>query len=260
MAWHSKTGLAAGFCSVMMLVTVKAWADAPVSVSVSDSLIRITPRYHGELVWVRGEAPEECAVVVKLTSTRKDAHYSRKMKVGPVWLSVGQVYFENVPLMYKVKSTGSLDDLLSAADQVKYVLGHRGLKASIKVSSGVNRDVYLDEMIFIRERIRFFGFGEGSMQREGRSFSTTFFWPPDGPPGRYRVEAFAVRQGRVVGTAETAVQVQLVGFEAWVRNLAMEHGVVYGLLAVVIATASGLVASMAFRDFGKRGARTGVRP
>jgi uncharacterized protein (TIGR02186 family) len=254
-----RTSLPAGLCAVMMFIAVAAQADTPVYVSVSDSLIRITPRYQGELVRISGAAPEECAVIVKLTSTRQDAVYSRKKKIGPIWLSVGQVHFKNVPLMYKVKSTGSLDDLLSAADQVKYVLGRKGLKASIGVSSGVDRDVYLDEMIFIREQSRFFSFGEGSVQRNGRSFSTTFFWPPDGPAGVYRIEALAVLQGRIVGTAETGVQVQFVGFEAWVRNLATEHGVVYGVLAVIIAIASGLLASVVFRSSRRKGIKRGLR-
>jgi uncharacterized protein (TIGR02186 family) len=253
MAHPAKTKLAmvAGFYAVMTLLAVAARADTPVSVSVSESIIRITPRYHGELVRVTGTAPEECAVVVKLSSPRKVVHYSRKRKVGPLWLSVGQVYFNNVPLMYKVKSTGLLDDLLPVADRIKYVLGKQGLKASIKVTSKVDRDVYLNEMILIRERIRFFSFGEGSVQRQGRSFSTTFFWPPDGPPGLYHVEAFAIRQGRIVGTAETQVQVELVGFEAWVRSLATNHGIIYGMLAVIIAIASGLLVSMGFRGFRK---------
>jgi uncharacterized protein (TIGR02186 family) len=249
----------AALWTVMVLANASASAEVQVSVSVSDSVIRITPRYQGELVRVSGTAPEECAVAVKLTSTRRTAHYSRKRKVGPLWLSVGQVDFENVPLMYKVKSTGSLDDLLSDADQLKYVLGRRGLKASLGVSSGVDRDVYLNEMILMRERIRLFSFGEGSVQRQGGSFSTTFFWPPDGPPGQYRVEAFAVRQGRIVGTAETDVQVELVGFEAWVRNLAMRHGIIYGMLAVMIAVASGLLVSMVFRGSGRHGAKAAAK-
>jgi hypothetical protein len=257
----AKTTLAmgAGLYAVMTLFAVAAWADTPVSVSVSDSIIRITPRYHGELVRVTGTAPEECAVAVKLSSAREGVHYSCKRKIGLLWLSVGQVYVTNVPLMYKMKSTGPLDDLLSAADQVKYVLGRQGLKASIKVSSRVDREVYVNQMILIRERIRFFSFGEGSVQRQGRSFSTTFFWPPDGPPGRYHVEAFAIKQRQIVGTAETQVQVELVGFEAWVRNLATNHGIIYGMLAVIIAIASGLLVSMGFRGSGKHGTKAAAR-
>jgi uncharacterized protein (TIGR02186 family) len=248
----TRMAVAAGFLAVMTVIAAAAWADAPVSVSVSDSVIRITPRYHGELVRVTGTAPEECAVAVKLTSAREEAHYSRKRKIGPLWLSVGQVYFSKVPPMYKVKATGALDDLLSPVDQVKYVLGREGLKASIAVAPGVDRNVYLNEMILVRERIGFFSFGEGSVQREGRSFSTSFFWPADGPPGRYLVEAFAIQQGRIVGTAQAPVQVEFVGFEAWVRNLATAHGILYGVLAVGLAMASGLLVSTVFRGSGKR--------
>jgi uncharacterized protein (TIGR02186 family) len=230
----------------------------PISVSVSEPVIRITPRYQGELVRVAGTAPSGCAVVVKLTSSREAVRYSRKGKVGPIWLSVGPVRFENVPRMFKVKSTAELDDIMVASEQVKWVLGRRGLKASMQVPPGLDRGVYLDELIRIREQRRLFSFGDTSVRRDGTAFSTTFFWPPDGPPDRYRVEAYAVRDGRVVGVAAAGVLVRAVGVEAWVRHLAAEHGIVYGLLAVLLAIAAGLLASAAFKRSGRRTAKVRV--
>jgi hypothetical protein len=168
-----------------------AGLTAPVSVAVSDNLIRITPRYEGELVKVSGTAPIDCDVVVKLTSERQTVYCSRKGKVGAFWLSVGRVKFSGVPRMYKVKSAVPIEDIVSAADQVKYVLGPRGLKASMAVETGADRGLYLDELILIRERDRLFSFRDGAVKRQGESFTTTFYWPPDGPPGRYRIEAYA---------------------------------------------------------------------
>jgi len=256
----TRAGLVAGLCALLLPGASPARAEASVSVSVSEPLIQITPRYHGELVRVEGMAPAECAVVVKLTAERRDASYSRKRKVGPLWLAVDQVRFGNVPLMYKVKSTGALDDLLAPNEQVRYVLGRRGLIASMTAPPGLDRDVYLGEMIRIREQGRFFGFGEGPVSRQGTSFTTTFYWPPDGPPGRYLVEAFAVRQRRVEGSAETDVEVRMVGVEAWVRDLAATHGVVYGLLAVLTAIAAGLMVSVMFTGKSRRRARPGAAP
>jgi hypothetical protein len=175
-----------------------------------------------------------------------------------VWLAVSQVRFGNVPLMYKVKSTGALDDLLSPEEQVRHVLGRRGLMASMTVPPGLDRDVYLSEMIRIREQGRFYSFGEDPVSRQGASFATTFYWPADGPPGRYRVEAFAVHQGRVESTAETDVEVRMVGVEAWVRDLAATHGVVYGLLAVLAAIAAGLLVSVVFTGRSRRPPRPGA--
>jgi uncharacterized protein (TIGR02186 family) len=255
--WSAGAGLIAGLCTLAARGAGASSsgppaARVPVSVSVSEREIDITPRYRGELVRVGGAAPAGCDVVVKLTSSTAEARYSRKGKVGPVWISVGQVRFENVPLMYKLKSSAVLDDILPLAERLRYGLGREALKASMRLTAGLDRDVYLDELILIRERSRFFGFGEGSVLRRGASFSTTFFWPPNGPPGRYRVEAFAVSGGKIVGSAATAVEVRVVGIEAWVRDLAVDHGVLYGLLAVLVALASGLAVSLAFRGFGRR--------
>jgi uncharacterized protein (TIGR02186 family) len=220
--------------------------ESPITLHVSDQLIRITPRYQGELVKVDGKAPPIYDVVLKLTSPREDLVCSRKGKVGPFWLSVGQVRFGDVPWMFKIKSTTPVDDILTASEQVKYRLGREGLKASMEVKGGLDSGLYLDELILIRERNRLFSFHEGQVEREGNLYSTSFFWPPDGPPGRYRVEAYAVDDGKVVGSAEVWVEVRAVGLESWIRGLASNHGILYGLFAVGLALGAGLAVSFLF--------------
>jgi uncharacterized protein (TIGR02186 family) len=218
----------------------------PLTLEASSRVISITPRYAGELVRVQGTAPAAFDVVLKLTSPREEVLCSRKGKVGPFWLSVGKVRFENVPRMFKIKSTAPLDDILSPSEQARHRLGKAGLTATIRVVPDTDREVYLAELIRIREGERLFSFAEGAVQREGDRYRASFFWPPDGPPGEYRVEAFAVTGGRVVATAQTSVAVRAAGLEAWVRTLAREHGVLYGLFAVGLAVATGLVAWLLF--------------
>ncbi len=237
-----------------------ALSAVPVSLEVSESVIRITPSYAGELVRVRGSAPSGCDVVVKLTSDRGTLFCSRKGKVGPFWLAVGRVRFFGVPQMYKIKSTAPVDDIVCEPDQVKYALGRRGLEAAMGVQSGANRDLYLDELILIRERERLFGLRGGAVVRHGDAFRTSFFWPPGGPPGRYSVWAYAVLDGRVVGSSEVFVEVRATGVEAWVRDLARDHGVIYGLFAVAIAVAAGLGASLVFKPCARRRPGKDARP
>jgi uncharacterized protein (TIGR02186 family) len=195
---------------------------------------------------VEGTAPPPYEIVLKLTAPREDAVYSLKGKVGALWLSVGQVRFAGVPRMFKIKASAPVDNILSTAQQVRYRLGRAGLKASMEVKGGQDRDLYLDELILIRERQRLFSFGEGQVEHEGNRFRASFFWPPDGPPGRYRVEAFAVDGGQVVGTAAVEVDVKTVGLESWIRSAASSHGVLYGLFAVVLAVAAGVGVSLLF--------------
>jgi uncharacterized protein (TIGR02186 family) len=230
-----------------------------VTVTPSQRLIRITPTYRGEGVTLQGTAPAGCAVIVKLSSPRADLVCSRKGKVGPFWLSVGRVRFQHVPLMYKVNSSQPLDDAVASHEQVEYGLGRRGLKASIGVAHGQDRDLLLEELILVGERERLYDFEEGAVERQGDTFRTRFFWPPDAPPGRYVIEAYACRAGRVVGSAQTEVDVRIVGLEAWVRRLARQHGLVYGLLAVALAGMTGLAASLVFGVRRRRGTPAGER-
>ncbi len=228
----------------------------PVEVHASAREIEVTPRYSGELIRVWGSVPEDCYVVVKLSSPREPAVFSRKGKVGPFWLSVGRVRFKNVPWMYKVKSDLPIDEILTRREELRYQLGIRGLKASIDVQKGVDRDLYLNELIMTRKAGRLFSFGLTGVTRRGPAFTTSFFWPSDGPPGRYRIEAFAAREGLVVGSGSVGIEVKRVGLEAWVSRLSRHHGMLYGAFAVALAVVAGLAASLVFR----RPKRVSARP
>jgi uncharacterized protein (TIGR02186 family) len=245
--------LLAGLSVLGASVPLSATANVPVTLMASEHVIRVTPTYTGELVKLLGTAPAQCAVVVKLVSLPRDLVCSRKGKVGPFWLSVGRVRFRNVPLMYKVNSSQFLDDVVAAGEQVRYGLGRRGLKASIGAQPGREGGLYLDELILVQQRARLYDFEEGTVERDGDAFRTKFFWPPDAPPGRYLVEAYAAKGGRVVGFASSEIDVRAVGIEAWVRRLAHSHGLLYGLLSVALAAVTGLGATLAFGARSRRG-------
>ena len=53
--------------------------------------------------------------------------------------------------------------------------------------------------------------------------------------------------GHVTSEYETIINVQKVGLERWIFNLAHEQPLIYGLLSLVIAIAAGWGASAAFR-------------
>jgi uncharacterized protein (TIGR02186 family) len=218
--------------------------------TVSDQNIRVTCRYCGELVRVSGLVSPKCEVVVKLTSPRESATFSRMGKVGPFWLSTGRVYFDNVPWMYKEKCSRPLQQILSAAEQIRYHLGLRGLRASVKVRNNVvHPRLYVNELIAVREASRLYSLAETGVYRRGRHFSTTFFWPPGAPSGRYEIEAMAVSNQRVTAIQTASIEIHKVGLEAFIGNFARSNGVLYGLFAVVLAVVVGYSMSLLFALF-----------
>jgi uncharacterized protein (TIGR02186 family) len=221
-------------------------AGAVTSLQVSESSIRITPRYRGELIKVSGTVAAHCDVVLKLTSSRAGATFSRLGKVGPLWLSQGRVRFGNVPQMFKIKSTRPLQQILLPAELTRYALGFAGLRASMTVEEGLAPGLYLNELLAVRQAAGLYTFEDSGITSADGHFAATFFWPPGAPSGTYRIEALAVRDLRVVGVRETTVEVHKVGIEAWISDLAYRHGILYGLLAVVLAVAVALFMSVLF--------------
>lgn len=216
------------------------------SLQVSERDIRITPRYAGASVEVQGTAQPGVDIVVKLASAGQAGTFSRMGRVGPFWMSVGRIRVGNVPEMYKVKSNLPLQEVLSGREQVSQVLGFRGLRASLTVDRDTGAELYLNELIAARKAAGLYAFSDSGVALQGEHFTTSFFWPPGATPGRYTIQAFAVRNQHVVGSRSVAIEVREVGIEAFVSAFASSHGILYGLAAVVLAALIGWLMSLIF--------------
>lgn len=74
---------------------------------------------------------------------------------------------------------------------------------------------------------------------EGVLFRTSASLPGDAPVGEYSASVFLIADRQVIATTSVPLTVGKIGFEQAVYNFAIEQGFAYGLLAVIIALASG---------------------
>ena len=82
---------------------------------------------------------------------------------------------------------------------------------------------------------------------EGRLFRTTVTFPANVPTGRYTVEVYLFRAGRLLSTATKPLTVRKAGIEASIFDFAHQHAAWYGIIAIVIALMAGWGAGMVFR-------------
>lgn len=71
--------------------------------------------------------------------------------------------------------------------------------------------------------------------------------PPNAPPGDYLVRAVVFENGVPIGSTEKVLNLVRTGMEATLYDLATNHGVVYGFLAVLIGVIIGSIAAWAGR-------------
>jgi len=65
--------------------------------------------------------------------------------------------------------------------------------------------------------------------------------PLDAPPGDYRIRAVAFRNGERIGESEQVLKLVRGGMDATLFDLASNHGVVYGFVAVLLGALVGAV-------------------
>jgi hypothetical protein len=113
----------------------------------------------------------------------------------------------------------------------------------------------LAEFIKLKESEKLFGTFPGALTLspapDGQyNVKGTFFLPGTVKPDAYKVSLSVLRAGTVVDRSDTQLTVAMVGFPALLWKLAWNHGVLYGIVAVVIAFFTGFVMGYVFKKGG----------
>lgn len=222
------------------------------SVTVEPSQVDVTIFYQGRTIHVTGPVPSGAEVAIAVVGQEGSLALKRKGKVlGLIWMNVGDVTFESVPDFYQVRSTCALEDL--AAPEVLDGLG-LGFAALEARAAGASRadDSLFGELVRLKVRDGLWGVApelvsiRPSEEGEGVLASADFFLPPKAPPGEYRVVVYAFAAGVAELVGEARVQVAQAGVAAFISTLASRHGLLYGVLSVLIAGAAGLLTGVVF--------------
>jgi len=229
-------------------------AAESVSVASSPDDILMDARYDGVTLNVSGEVPSGSDVIVRLVGEPESIHLREKGKVfGLLWMNVGTLGFDNVPRIYLAAASRGFDELGQAGRSLSIAGLHERI-AQEHVSASKELDA-VSELLRLKVRDGLYAESSGSVRLGddaggSRAFSASLSIPSAITPGTYTLEAVAVQDGVVVGTASAPVKAKLVGLPAWLSHMAFDNGLLYGIMATVIAILSGLAIGLVFQSKG----------
>jgi len=224
------------------------------ALEVVPSRIEIGLRYDGATVHVAARIPAGHDAAVLVTSGTERLELKEKGKVaGVLWMSVGAVAYENVPVLYRLLTTAPLEVLAPAEVLAAYRIGY----SAVVRAEGSSPD-RVPELIRLKERDGLWAIDEGGLARRAGGpeaiVAGVFSLPAAVRPGEYAVEVIGFREGRASRLASGAILVERVGLVDVMWSLSAEHALFYGCAAVVIALVAGLLTGLLFQS-GRRGAR-----
>jgi uncharacterized protein (TIGR02186 family) len=234
-----------------------AYSLEPVTVISEPDEVRIGALFSGAQVSVSGTVPEGSEVMVQVTGKREDLMLKKKGRaLGVLWMNLGSVSFHQVPTLYLLYVSEAIGAFArSNPDKWQALgIGLESLKDQIGVTSDRgDKDELSSEFLKLKKREALYAMQEtsisyGKAENGIRSFATEIFIPARVPPGAYQVKALAVNGGRIVGEATGGLRVDEVGVPAFLSTLSLNHGGLYGLLAVLIAIGAGLLMDFLFGE------------
>jgi uncharacterized protein (TIGR02186 family) len=240
----------------------------PFSSATGDIRAHLTPEavdigafFNGTEVYVSGDVSRDAEVVVRLTGMRHDVALKKKGKVlGLLWMNLDSITIHRVPNLYLVAISKDLESTIRTEPSKWEELGFgfAALKKEVKVSPAeAGSETIFREFVELKKSEGLYAIETGKVTygeaaSGSKSFQAILQIPPRLVPGKYLVEAFAVKDGSVESRTTAELQVEQIGFPALIFRLAFEHGALYGVLATIIAIAAGLLMGVVFK--GEKGA------
>ncbi len=226
----------------------------PAGLRIAPDRIPIGMTYTGATVQVSAEVPAGYEAAIRVMGQAETLEMKRKGKVGRVlWMSVGEVAFEEVPSVYFLLTSRPLAHLASAGVLRQLQIGYEALASAAGSASGL-----YPELIKLKEKEGRFLVRDGQLVRSGSSpgGSTTrltgsFPLPAQAPAGEYRVDLFGFREQRAAHLGSATFRLEHTGAARMLRSVATEHGLAYGGVAIVVAILAGLATGFVFHP--KRG-------
>jgi uncharacterized protein (TIGR02186 family) len=246
---------AVALCAALALPAAPGAAEQIIA-GLSQSRVAITADFDGSEILIYGAvkreepAPEgRSDVIVTVEGPSTPLTIRRKDRVAGIWINNAAVTIDLAPSFYAVATTGPLDSILSATEDLRHrITIPRAIRAVGTSAEADDAEAFVEGLIRVRSGEDRFRLAEGSVEfTAGTLFRADVLLPANLTEGAYRVRLFLVRDGRVVNAQEQLIDVRKAGLERFLFNLAQDRPLVYGLLSLLLAGLAGWAASEVFR-------------
>jgi uncharacterized protein (TIGR02186 family) len=176
----------------------------------------------------------------------------RKSKIAGIWINTKSVRFASLPTFYGIVSTRPVEEIASPAVLAEHEIGFEHVRMK---PAGHKANVTPDELadfraavIRLKQRERLYARDEYGVIFIGRSlFRSSIDLPANVPVGQLTARVYLFRDGQLLSTYSARFSMAREGIERFLYDLAYRAPVVYGVFAVLVAAAAGLLASAVFR-------------
>lgn len=240
---------------ILLLIALALPARAEeIVLGLSQDEVAITANFNGSEILIFGavkrDAPppsgDPLGVIITVSGPQMPLSVWRKERRLGIWVNTEQIVVDSAPSYYAVASSGTLTDTLKDVEDLRHSISvPRAIRAvGVGIAGG---ETFVEALIRIRQAGGLYLILENAVDLEEETlFRTSITLPSNLIEGDYSARIFLTRGGLVIDEYDAIIPVNKVGLERWLYELAHDNAFAYGVMALLIAIASGWAASAAF--------------
>ncbi len=232
-----------------------------VQADVSTRTVAITSNFTGTEIIVFGAisntrpvntAEEQYDVVVVVEGVGEELVARRKSNVGGIWINTSAVVFRAVPSYYAISSSKPVDEITEPLLLDQHDIGFQHITLTPKSRERLKvQESELNEfragILRNKQKQRLYVENEFGVVFVGDNlFRATIDLPANVPVGPLKTRVHLFREGILLDTFESEVQLAREGVGRYLYNFAIGYPLLYGIVAVIVAAGSGWAASTYF--------------
>lgn len=235
---------------LLCLLPFGAQAEQVVA-ALSQTRVSVNANFDGSEILVFGAVKRDkpvptdspLDVIITVAGPEQVETIRRKDRRFGIWINVEAQVIGHTPTFYTVASTRPIADILPPLTDSLWKI-----TADKRILPALRGNPAREALIELRQKDDLYRTREGEVVLSADTlFDTSIALPANIVEGAYATRIFLVRDGEVIDSYGTSINVQKVGIERWLYNLAYSQALIYGLMALAIAALSGWAASEVFR-------------
>ena len=221
---------------------------------LSDEIIKIETNFTGKEIIIFGLADPRYDTILVIKGPNKDAILTIKERLFGIWIKTKKFQYKEIPSIFFTASTVPINYILDDK-----LIREKGLNFKSFDYNSLNKNnnndikLYEDSLYnwnknFIRKQ------NENNFYKQyylkivdQKLFQTRVFFPSKTIPGIYNVNVLQVKDKKIINEDNKKIVIKKTGIGNKIYNFAQKQPIFYGILSIIFAIISGIIAATAFR-------------
>lgn len=227
-------------------------SDNKMTAEISTDLVQINTGFDGVNLLLFGTANGTNNIIIVIKGPLETNIIRKKTRVASIWVNTEKVIIENVPTFYAIASTRPLNQITTQSILKKYGIGANNFLTNIlKQANAKTMDIsdeYKNALVRLKNKLGLYIDNPIKIKLiEEQLFRANIKFPANVGTGKYTAQIYYFKDGLLLDVINKPILVEKIGIGADVFRLAHSHSALYGIIAILIAVASGWIAAAIFR-------------